>query len=146
MTKAGLDPSRLRERAEIVAKVQGMKRKRGTEEGMDVDMEDGDEAPDAEGWMDVDDEEATTPVKRMKGNAGGAVAVNRRAAKTDRQAAGMRDEEVCLSFLLYRSLPLTVVLFYSKPQKLSNCGTWANDRATCLPEPEKEIARSQPKW
>ncbi|KAF8069940.1 P-loop containing nucleoside triphosphate hydrolase protein [Lyophyllum atratum] len=90
MTKAGLDPSRITERATMLAKMQGAKRKRDE----DVDMDDaegsGDEDGDAEGWMDVDGEEA--PTKRAKGNAGGVVAVNRRAPKSDRRFAGMRDE------------------------------------------------------
>ena len=56
MTKAGLDPSRIQERAEILAKAQGAKRKREREEEeaeMDVD---GPGAEDGEGdWMDVDE-------------------------------------------------------------------------------------------
>ncbi|KAF9027631.1 P-loop containing nucleoside triphosphate hydrolase protein [Hymenopellis radicata] len=66
MTKAGLDPSRIQERAEMLAKVAGAKRKRveGQEE-MDVDEDDG---SDKDG-MDVDGEEAPT-LKRTKANSG----------------------------------------------------------------------------
>lgn len=90
MTAAGLDPSKIQERAVMLAKVHGAKRKRD----MDVDMEDG-EGEDDEGeeadWMDVDGQEAPT-LKRAKGNSGGVVALDRRAPKTDRRLAGMRDE------------------------------------------------------
>lgn len=91
MTAAGLDPSRIQERATLLAKVHGAKRKRPTD--MDVDMDD--EGADGEegDWMDVDGED--TPNKRSKGNAGGVVAVNRREPRTNRQLAGMRDEAVC---------------------------------------------------
>ncbi|KAF9013838.1 P-loop containing nucleoside triphosphate hydrolase protein [Hymenopellis radicata] len=85
MTKAGLDPSRIQERAEMLAKVAGAKRKRveGQEE-MDVDEDD-------EDGMDVDGEEAPT-LKRTKANSGAVVAASRRAPRTNRQLAGMRDD------------------------------------------------------
>ena len=96
MTAAGLDPSRIQERATLLAKVQGAKRKWAAE--MDVDMEDGDGDGEHEAdWMDVDGED--TPNKRVKGNGGRAVAVNLRAPRTNRQLAGMRDEGVCHTFL-----------------------------------------------
>lgn len=88
LTKAGLDPSRIQARAEIIAKAQGAKRKRADDAGMDVD----DDEEDGEGeWMDVDGEEAA-PQKRMKTNSGGVTSL--RAPRTNRQTAGMRDEEV----------------------------------------------------
>ncbi|KAJ8074913.1 Nucleolar GTP-binding protein 1 [Marasmius tenuissimus] len=93
LTAAGLDPSRIQERAEMLAKVQGQKRKRAGEEdeGMDVDMED-DEGEDAEGWMDVDGDEAPM-LKRAKDNSGTAVAVtSKRLPRSNRQLAGLRDE------------------------------------------------------
>lgn len=92
MTAAGLDPSRIQERAVILAKVQAVKRKRAAE--MDVDMEDAEgEGDDDEGdWMDVDGEDK--PNKRVKGNSGGVVAIDRRGPRTNRQFAGMRDEAV----------------------------------------------------
>lgn len=98
MTRAGLDPSRIEERAAMLAKLQGQapahKRKRGDDDD-DVEMEGADsdaDGADAEGWMDVDGEEA--PKKRIKGNSGAVTAVDRRAPKTDRRFAGMRNEEV----------------------------------------------------
>ena len=92
MTAAGLDPSRIQERAVILAKVQGAKRKRDRD--MDVDMEDREDEDDEgeEGdWMDVDGEEAPR-LKRAKGNSGGVVPLDRRAPRTDRRLAGMRNE------------------------------------------------------
>ena len=89
MTAAGLDPSRIVERATVLAKVHGSKRKRATD--MDVD-EEGGSGEDGEGeWMDVDGDE-DSPNKRAKGVSGGVVPANRREARTDRRFAGMRDE------------------------------------------------------
>lgn len=97
LTKAGLDPSRIQERAEMLAKVQGAKRKRERDEEdaeMDVDGE-GESGEEGEGdWMDVDD--GSAPAKRVKTNSG-AAAVNRRAPKSNRQLAGMRDDAVSCS-------------------------------------------------
>ncbi len=90
MTKAGLDPSRIQERAEMLAKVAGAKRKR--EEGMDVDEDDASDNDEDDG-MDVDGEEAPT-LKRTKANSGAVVVASRRAPKTNRQLAGMRDDAV----------------------------------------------------
>ncbi|KAI0697285.1 GTP binding protein 4 [Cytidiella melzeri] len=106
LTKAGLDPSRIQERAEMLAKVAGAKRKRqdGGEEDieMDVDGEDGEGAE----WMDVDGEdEDATPSKRAKANSGGAVvAKHRRAPKTNRQFAGMRDQGQASKAIKLRNL------------------------------------------
>ncbi|KAG6864963.1 hypothetical protein C0991_005912 [Blastosporella zonata] len=92
LTKAGLDPTRIQERATMLAKIQGAKRKRGDD---DVDMDDADDmegsgGEEEESWMDVDGEEA--PKKKVKGNSGSVMAINRRAPKTDRRFAGLRDE------------------------------------------------------
>ena len=91
MTAAGLDPSRIQERAVILAKVQGAKRKRAMD--VDVDMEDR-EDEDNEGeegdWMDIDGDESPR-LKRAKGNSGDVVPLDRRAPRTDRRFAGMRD-------------------------------------------------------
>jgi nucleolar GTP-binding protein len=98
MTKAGLDPSRIQERAEMIAKIQGAKRKRDHADS-DVEMEVGDD-DDAtgsdnkdEGWMDVDgDDDESAPTKRVKTNSGGVI--NKREPRSNRQMAGMRDEGV----------------------------------------------------
>ena len=115
MTKAGLDPSRIQERAEMLAKVQGAKRKRNEDE--DVEMGEGegegdDEDDDASGLdkgMDVDDDDdESSPTKRVKTNSGGII--NKRAPRSNRQAAGMRDEGVsffsnaAIFFLFFRKL------------------------------------------
>jgi nucleolar GTP-binding protein len=96
LTKAGLDPSRIQERAEMLAKLQGAqrKRKRGDDDVMDVDV-DGEEA---EGdWMDVDGEEGKGG-KRTKTDSGAAVTARRREPRSNRQLAGMRDGAVSCSF------------------------------------------------
>ncbi|KAL0575472.1 Nucleolar GTP-binding protein 1 [Marasmius crinis-equi] len=105
LTAAGLDPSRIQDRAEMLAKVQGQKRKREREEEMDVDM-DGDEGEDddADGWMDVDGEEAPK-LKRAKDNSGAAVAVtSKREPRSNRQLAGMRDEGQAAKAIKLRNL------------------------------------------
>jgi nucleolar GTP-binding protein len=92
MTAAGLDPSRIEERAILLAKARGAKRKRDEGEGMDVDGE-----ADTEGWedegMEVDGEERTLN-KRAKANTGTVMARNKREPRSNRQLAGMRDDAV----------------------------------------------------
>lgn len=109
MTKAGLDPSRIQERAQRIAKVQGAKRKRQREEeeeeeDAEMDVDEGrDDMADGEGeWMDVDGEDAT-PHKRAKGNSGAVIAKGSREPRSNRQLAGMRDEAVRLVFLSFCS-------------------------------------------
>jgi nucleolar GTP-binding protein len=59
----------------------------------DVDMDNSDEGEDgAEGWMDVDGEDESSPHKKMKTNTGGVI--NKRGPKSNRQFAGLRDEGV----------------------------------------------------
>ena len=86
----------MQERAIALAKLRGaQKRKRDDEDeaGMDVDMDEaGAEGGDGE-WMDVDGEDGT-PNKRVKSNSGAVVPKNRREPRTNRQLAGMRNEEV----------------------------------------------------
>ncbi len=92
MTKAGLNPSRIQERAEMLAKVHGAKRKRQREEE-DAEMDVDGNGEEAEGeWMDVDED--ATPNKRTKGNSGKSIAKGRHEPKTNRQFAGFRDEAV----------------------------------------------------
>ncbi|KAJ7158833.1 P-loop containing nucleoside triphosphate hydrolase protein [Mycena filopes] len=80
LTKAGLDPSRIVERAAVLSG----KRKRDDD---DVDMEGGE--ADAEGWMDVDGEGDGTSAKRLKTNSG---AVTKREPRANRAVASMRDQ------------------------------------------------------
>lgn len=92
MTAAGLDPSRIVERATVLAKVHGSKRKHAAAEmDVDEDMEDGSGEDGEAGWMDVDGDE-DSPNKRAKGVSGGVVPADRRSARTDRRYAGMKDE------------------------------------------------------
>ncbi|KAG7088681.1 hypothetical protein E1B28_012652 [Marasmius oreades] len=93
LTAAGLDPSRIQERAELLAKVQGQKRKRAMEEEeMDVDLDGEEGGEEDEGWMDVDGEVPPT-LKRAKGNSGAVVAVtSKREPRSNRQFAGLRDQ------------------------------------------------------
>ena len=109
LTKAGIDPSRVQERAVMIAKMRaaGRKRKRD-EDGMDVDSdghdEDGDnwvsEGDDDETMMNVDGEEdgeehgTGRKNKRGKANSGAPIA-RKGAPRSNRQLAGMRDEAVC---------------------------------------------------
>lgn len=95
LTAAGLDPSRLQERAAMLAKARGAKRKRDGE-GMDVDA-DGDMSGDDdtfgdEAGMEVDGEESTAR-KRAQASTGAVVTSTRAArVRTNRMRAGMADE------------------------------------------------------
>lgn len=113
LTRAGLDPSRIQERAEALAKVAGAKRKRADESAMDV--EDEGEWSDEDG-MDVDGAEKT-PTKRTKGNSGAVMAVSRRAPKTDRRFAGMRDEAVSSRLFPCRLNGFSCVIIASKQSR-----------------------------
>jgi len=61
LTKAGYDASKIQQRAKVIARVQGAKRKRDETEGAEDEdeemelVEDGDDAEGA-GWMDIDEE------------------------------------------------------------------------------------------
>ncbi|KAI1783129.1 nucleolar GTP-binding protein [Ganoderma leucocontextum] len=109
MTKAGLDPSRIQERAEMLAKVAGAKRKRQREEDeaqmdVDEDAEMGDEGEgEGEGeWMDVDGEEAPW-LKKAKANSGD-VTKGTRHPRSNRQLAGMRDDAQASKAIKLRNL------------------------------------------
>jgi len=108
LTKAGYDTSRIQQRAEIIAKFQGAKRKRDQLDDGDVEMgsaEDDDGAEgrdDVEEWMDEDedgDADESSPKKRVKTNSGGVI--NRREPKSDRQMGGLRDQEVSHLFMAF---------------------------------------------
>ncbi len=145
MTKAGLDPSRIQERAEILAKVAGAKRKRQREEDAEMDVDEDAEMGDEGEWMDVDGEE-TPKLKRAKDNSGAVITKNARHPRTNRQLAGMRDEAVSI---IDRSTLVSVLItarICSKHQKLSSCGTSGKENATCRLARERAIALSRPKW
>ncbi|CAL1705994.1 unnamed protein product [Somion occarium] len=100
MTKAGLDPSRIQERADALAKVAGEKRKRQREEEAEMDI---DEEGGEGDWMDVDGEDAS-PNKRVKSNSGAVVAKNARLPKSNRQFAGFRDQAQASKAVKLRNL------------------------------------------
>ncbi|KAF6744932.1 GTP binding protein 4 [Ephemerocybe angulata] len=92
LTKAGYDPSRIQERAEMLAKIQGAKskRKRDDDDDEDVDMESGD---DEDGFEDedMDVDGGAKKVKKVKTNSGRAVPKRITAAR-EGQMSGLRDE------------------------------------------------------
>jgi hypothetical protein len=156
LTKAGLDPSRVQERATMIAKMRGAsarKRRRDEDEdGMDVDGDD-DEAPEegeGDAMMDVDgewedDDDDDTPRKRGKANSGAAIA-RKRGPRSNRQLAGMRDEAV-----RSRSCPLQNMLrslfgSLSKLRRLYGCEMSASVSATCSQKQARATALSESKW
>jgi hypothetical protein len=158
LTKAGIDPSRIQDRAIVLAKVQGAKRKwRSGDEEMDVDVDtpvDGGE--DAEGgWMDVDGEEADeggdSPRKRVKSNSGAVVPANRRNPRSNRQLAGMKNDAVRFHLSIHQSRiyavhPYSSTFFlYSKPPKLSNYAILDSVLGICTQRLAKPIVRSESK-
>lgn len=83
----------------MIAKVQGAKRKRDQLDDGDVEMESVEDESDDDGgrdgtqdWMDEDEGDEGAPKKRVKTNSG--TVINRRAPKSDRQMAGLRDQGV----------------------------------------------------
>lgn len=110
LTKAGLDPSRIEERAQLIAKARGLEGKRKRDEEMDID-EGGEDGEDGAGeggdWMDVDGEEddERSPPKRRRSNTGTAVAAaGKHAPRTNRQMAGMRDQSQVSKAVRLRNL------------------------------------------
>ncbi|KAI6001672.1 P-loop containing nucleoside triphosphate hydrolase protein [Pisolithus orientalis] len=104
LKKAGYDPSSIQQRAETLAKVQRAKRKRAeaeTDAGMEVDNENVSESDEGD-WMDVDGEE--TPNKRAKSNSGAVIAKHPRAPQSNRQLAGLRDEQQASKAVKLRNL------------------------------------------
>lgn len=105
LRKAGLDPSKIEERAAVIAKARKLaasatmanekKAKRKADEAMDVDSDDGDAWEDEEEeGMDVD-EGAGSAKKKRKGGKGEVVAVDdRRRPGKNRQLDGMRPAQV----------------------------------------------------
>jgi hypothetical protein len=173
LTKAGIDPSRVQERAVMIAKIRaaGSKRKRN-EDGMDVDGdgngndEDGDnwvsEGGEDETMMDVDgdgdDGEDGTRHKRGKANSGAVIAVRKRVPRSNRQLAGMRDEAVrCCHTQQYHPLSprrvliraflfLSFSLSCSKYPKRRDYGILDSAGATCLRKRARATALSESKW
>jgi len=97
LTKAGIDPSRIVERAQLIAKARGAERKRKREDDNEMEVDDPKEGSE-EDWMDVDDD--AQPRKRQKINGGAAQVVphDKRQPRSDRTTIGMRDATVGLRF------------------------------------------------
>ncbi|KAI0731601.1 P-loop containing nucleoside triphosphate hydrolase protein [Fomitopsis betulina] len=130
LTKAGYNPSRIEERAALLAKVAGAKRKREREEDeaqMEVDGEEEDEEEEAE-WMDVDGEDHPTPNKRAKVNSGAVVTKGKREPRSDRRLAGMRDSTQAAKAIRLRDLG------QRKPNMLAKAGE--SDRAIKIKMPK----------
>ncbi|KAF9453331.1 P-loop containing nucleoside triphosphate hydrolase protein [Macrolepiota fuliginosa MF-IS2] len=90
LTSAGLDPSRIQERAERLAKIQAAQRKRKRdEEDEAMSVDDGEGSWEDDDGMDVDGEERPSS-KKTKTNTGGVV--TKRMPRSDRTLAGLRDE------------------------------------------------------
>lgn len=147
LTAAGIDPSRIEARAEILSKAAHQKRKR--DEQMEVDNDDDDGFEDESGdEMDVDGAD-TSMTKRAKGNAGGVVARGKQP-HSNRQMAGFKNAEVCfLSFLLTRTrsaADYSSFVLPSKQTRQSSYGISANASGTCWPRQAKETGRSKPRW
>jgi nucleolar GTP-binding protein len=86
ITKAGFDPSKIQAKAKMLQAAVNEKRKRKREEEEDVDMA----GPEGDDWMDVDGEDSPSASKRVKTPSGSVAA--KRAPRTNRQLAGMRDQ------------------------------------------------------
>ena len=173
LTKAGIDPSRIQERAVMIAKVRaaGSKRKRD-EDGMDVDGDGNGDDEDGDNWvsegdgqdetmMDVDGyegEEDGTRHKRGKANSGAAIAHRKRAPRSNRQLAGMRDEAVrccCRQHHTLSSRPSIPFskgaderscFYYSKYPKRHDYGILDSAGVTCLRKRARATALSESKW
>ena len=156
LTKAGLDPSRIQARAEMLAKIQGAKRKRQNAEDedddgdVDVDMEGGEGGEDAweDDGMDVDGDD--TPKRKKAKRSDGAVAVGPvggRGPRTDRRLAGMRDEGVSvLCRRLWSGIEFYWVFYSSKQIVLSSYAILGSGPAICWPRLERQIVISEQKW
>lgn len=128
MTEAGLDPSRIEERARVLARARGAKMGRGGD-GMDLD-EDGDE-------MEVDGAPS-------KGRVGNVVAKKGMKPRTDRRLAGMRNAEVSLLPANYYGLKL--MPDYSKSPRPSSFVTLVSENPVDLPRLAKVIVILVQKW
>ncbi|KAH6906514.1 GTP binding protein 4 [Coprinopsis sp. MPI-PUGE-AT-0042] len=127
LTKAGYDPSRIQERAEMLAKIQGAQRKRQREEdeeGMDMDEDDSDAWSDDDA-MDVD-AGSRKAVKKQKTISGGVV--SKREPRSDRSMAGFKNEQQ-----------------YNKALKLRNLGQRPRNMLAKAGEGDRDILTKMPK-
>lgn len=97
LTKAGYDPSKIEQRAILLAKAAGMKRKRDEEGDDQMDEDSWEDESDGGDGMEVDEENQSP--KRVKTESGsvkkkGRVTMVDRTAKTNRALAGLGGPEV----------------------------------------------------
>ena len=152
LTQAGLDPSRIQERAEVIAKTRAAQRKRKREDEdaeMDVDAESNSEMSDGGGEsMDIDNDGGSSAKKRRKSNSGAVTAVaakGKREPRANRQLAGLRDNAVRRPGLFTKQ-GLTHFATCSKRPKRPNYVTSANANGICLRRQGKVTAPSGLKW
>jgi hypothetical protein len=110
-----------------------------------VEDDDGAEGrDDAEDWMDEDgdgDADESAPKKRVKTNSGGVI--NRREPKSDRQMAGLRDQEVSHLLMAFWELLQMIYCHVSNTTKLSSCGILVNVQGICMPRQASLIVLSE---
>ena len=85
----------------------------GAEEGVEGDAEENAAEMDVDGegdgevaetdWMDVDGEEDGAPNKRLKTESGAVAARGKRAPRSDRRLAGMRDNAVSIGLFGFKA-------------------------------------------
>ncbi|KAG8835673.1 Nucleolar GTP-binding protein 1 [Serendipita sp. 399] len=127
LTKAGIDPSRVVERAQLLAKARGAQRKRKRDEDDEMELDE----HETQDWMDTDEDDEEAPRKRQKG-ADGAVQVaphGKRIPKTDRSTIGMRDQSQI-----------------SKAVQLRNLGQRERNRLAKAGESDRAIHIKKPKF
>jgi nucleolar GTP-binding protein len=151
LTAAGLDPSRIEARAEILAKAAKAKATVGKRKREDADMEvDGSDAGSDwadEDEMDVDESGPNPGSKRVKTNSGSVVAQGKRVPNSNRQLAGMRNAEVSLtSPLIPVQLSHQSFSTNSKPRKQSNFAISVFGKGICMPKQERVTVRSVLRW
>ena len=111
---------------------------------MEIDMEDG-EGGDEDEWMDVDEEDGT-PKKRAKVNSG-AVVFAGRGPRSNRQLAGLRDNEVSGTLQRYFTAVADIICncFHSKRPKPSSSAILVRESATTRRRPASPTVPSRRK-
>ncbi|BGP05443.1 Nucleolar GTP-binding protein 1 [Rhodotorula toruloides] len=128
LKEAGYDASSLEERALLLAKAKGLVgRKRGadSDDEMDQDESFADEGDDAE--MDVD-EDAQASKKRRTSSSGSIVAKGKRVPGSNRQLAGLKDDEQDKKAKRLRSLAQRA------PNRLARAGEGDRHETAAIPK------------
>lgn len=148
LTAAGYDPSKIQERAEMLAKIQGAKRKREREEDEARMDEDSQSDEDEDGGFEDEDGDVEMGggrekvVKKVKTNSGGVV--NKRVPASDRQMTGLRDQGVrSVFYSCSSSCTDTHPNDVSNSRKRGNCTSSRSGRGMRWPRLERRIDRSK---